>query len=240
MLATGDRPAAGRALAIAALAALDLPAAADRAADLARLVDRGPVRRRGAARRRVRRPEGGPGRAGDGAGRPVDRRRVARRAGRAARGAGADGAALVDALAKAGRPGRRRRLVEAARRAGRRADRRGPPGDPRAGRRCSAAAELNCLKCHAIAGVGGRSGRAWSRSAPAPRSTTWSIRCWRPTRRSRRATTRSCVATTDGQVITGRIKVAEIDRELTLSTPTCARSSIPKADGRRAKTRRAR
>jgi putative heme-binding domain-containing protein len=228
-LSAKDRSHQTSALAIAALAAIDLPAASAIAAEwLARSDANASGEAEGLVAALVGRKDGPAALTAAIAGRVIAPD-VARRASRAARSAGADGASLADALAKAGGLGADAGWSKL------------PPeqvialaaevnqGDPERGEAIFRRSELNCLKCHAIAGSGSPVGpglESIGASAPIDYLVDSLLA---PDKAIKEGYHSVVLALADGQVLTGRI-IGENDQEITLTTADLRQLFVPKAD----------
>ncbi|MBX6313401.1 MAG: HEAT repeat domain-containing protein [Isosphaeraceae bacterium] len=211
-LCRSDLPMATRRAAVVALAEIDPQAAAERAVAVL-ADDREPADPTEIFASLMRR-KGGPealAKALEGQTLPAD---VAKIGLRAARSAGRGEGSLINALQRAGRlasgpvtlsPGELEKLVEDVKRL----------GDPARGEAIFRRADLNCLKCHAIAGAGGQVGpglESIGASAPIDYLITSLLD---PNKAIKEGYHSLVVATDDGRVLSG-IKLREADGQLVL------------------------
>jgi putative heme-binding domain-containing protein len=225
-LAGGDHPAAVRRLAVSALAALDLPGAARRAADLLSTTAAGddPTEMVAAFLQR----KGGPAAlAAAVAGRklPAD---VAKLAVRAARSTGQEDPALAAVLTQAGGLGTPKRELSPGELRQTVADVLAH-GDPARGEAVFRRKDLSCLKCHAVGGAGGQVGPDLS-SIGASAQVDYLIESILLPNKAIKENYHSLIVSTQrGQVFTG-IKVRETPAELVLRDAEDREIVIPAKD----------
>ena len=221
-LTAAPHPAATRLQAVAGLASIDLKLAADRA--IPALGEAGDVNPSGVFEAFVNR-QGGPAAltsALEGKALPMG---IAKAGARIASIAGRPDPALIEALNRSGGQSAGPRAWSLADRAGLLAEvaRR---GDPARGERVFRRSESQCLKCHAIAGAGGRLGpglESIGASAPVDYLIDSLVE---PNKAVKEGYNSTVVATNDGRVLTG-LKVRQTPAELVLLDAEGREVTIP-------------
>jgi putative heme-binding domain-containing protein len=144
---------------------------------------------------------------------------------RQVRSSGRDEPALIAALSKAGRLGSGPKALNADEMAGLLADvaRR---GDPARGELVFRRQELNCLKCHAVAGAGGQVGPGLESIGASAQPDYLVDSILQPGKQVKEGYHATTVATDEGRVYTG-IKVRQTESELVLRDAEDRETSIP-------------
>ncbi|MCU0704931.1 MAG: HEAT repeat domain-containing protein [Fimbriiglobus sp.] len=149
---------------------------------------------------------------------------VARTGVRLARSTAAPDQTLIDALTKAGKLTETKRVVNAQLLENVKAK-----GDPVRGEKVYRRAEMNCLKCHAVAGAGGRVGPDMTSIGASAQVDYLVESLLNPNAKIKEGYNSLVVETADGQTRSG-VKVRENQQELVLRDAEDREISIPKAD----------